>query len=161
MRFIFTIGLILLLNTVAFGEMRPYNTDNPSTGIEAFDYAENNMWVDIKFKNSQTTYRYPRSKYGDATIQMMIDLAKNGKGLNSYINTLPRKGYRRKQELPETIVCGPQGGYPKNEWWHFPIQTRGQARAALSYAHWAPNPEGIRQCVCEHFDFPSCKKYKQ
>lgn len=35
----------------------------------------------------------------------------------------------------------------------FPINTRKRARAALSYAHNAPNPEGIRAAV--HKKYPS------
>lgn len=140
----------------AFAELKPYGSKE--SGIESYDYDVELRWVDIKFRNSQTVYRYPRSKYGDAAMQMMIDLAKAGEGLNTFLNTLPREGYRRLQELPEIVVCGPEGGYPPDEWWHFPIKTRGQASAALAYAHWAPNPDGIRRCVCRHFDFPSCSK---
>lgn len=59
------------------------------------------------------------------------------------------------------IYCGSSGGYQPSEN-KFPINTRAKARAALSYAYWAPNPEGIRECVCLHYpDFPSCIKRKE
>jgi hypothetical protein len=56
----------------------------------------------------------------------------------------------------EIIYCGPAGGEGE---YKYPIDTRAKARAALSYAWWAKNPQGIKDCVCEHYpDFPSCKK---
>ena len=61
--------------------------------------------------------------------------------------------------ISETIYCGPAGGEPANK---YPIDTKARARAALSYAWWANNPQGIKDCVCEHYpDFPSCKKRKK
>lgn len=44
--------------------------------------------------------------------------------------------------------CGPSGGAPEGS---FPVNTRKRARAALSYARNAPNPEGIKKCVRKHF----------
>jgi len=40
--------------------------------------------------------------------------------------------------------CGPAGGAPSGS---YPVNTKKRARAALSYAHNAPNPSGIRKCV--------------
>ena len=40
--------------------------------------------------------------------------------------------------------AGPSGGAPKGS---FPINTRKRAKAALAYAHNAPNPSGIRAAV--------------
>lgn len=40
--------------------------------------------------------------------------------------------------------CGPSGGAPSGS---YPVNSKKRARAALSYAHNAPNPEGIRKCV--------------
>jgi hypothetical protein len=65
------------------------------------------------------------------------------------------------QKTDGPVYCGPAGGYPESAH-KFPIETRAKARAALSYAHWADNPDGIRKCVCEHYpDFPSCLHPKQ
>lgn len=40
--------------------------------------------------------------------------------------------------------CGPAGGAAPGS---YPINTKKRARAALAYAHNAPNPAGIRKCV--------------
>jgi|TARA_R110002020_G_scaffold135040_3_gene301647 hypothetical protein len=40
--------------------------------------------------------------------------------------------------------CGPAGGAPEGS---YPVNSEKRARAALSYAHNAPNPEGIKNCV--------------
>lgn len=52
--------------------------------------------------------------------------------------------------------CGPSGGAPKGT---FPVNTKKRAIAALAYARNAPNPSGIKACVCRHFsDLPACKQ---
>jgi len=57
-----------------------------------------------------------------------------------------------------STFCGPAGGAAAGS---YPVNTRARAIAALAYAHNAPNPEGIRKCVCRHFpDLPACKKRK-
>jgi len=40
--------------------------------------------------------------------------------------------------------CGPAGGAPEGS---YPVNSEKRARAALSYAHNAPDPEGIKRCV--------------
>jgi len=40
--------------------------------------------------------------------------------------------------------CGPAGGAPEGS---YPVNSEKRARAALSYAHNAPDPEGIKNCV--------------
>jgi len=52
--------------------------------------------------------------------------------------------------------CGKAGGADAKS---YPVNTKARAQAALKLAHNAPNPEGIRRCVCSHYpDLPSCKK---
>lgn len=51
--------------------------------------------------------------------------------------------------------AGPSGGAPKGS---FPINTRKRAKAALAYAHNAPNPAGIKAAV--HKKYPSLGKPK-
>jgi hypothetical protein len=52
--------------------------------------------------------------------------------------------------------CGPSGGAPKGS---YPVNTKKRAQAALAYARHAPNPAGIKKCVCRHWpDLPSCGK---
>jgi hypothetical protein len=52
--------------------------------------------------------------------------------------------------------AGPSGGAPKGS---FPINTRKRAKAALSYAHNAPNPSGIKAAV--HKKYPTLGKPKK
>jgi hypothetical protein len=40
--------------------------------------------------------------------------------------------------------CGPAGGAPEGS---YPVNSEKRARAALAYAHNAPDPEGIKRCV--------------
>lgn len=40
--------------------------------------------------------------------------------------------------------CGPSGGAPAGS---FPVNSRKRCRAALAYAHNAPNPAGVKACV--------------
>lgn len=40
--------------------------------------------------------------------------------------------------------CGPAGNAPKGS---YPVNSAKRCRAALSYAHNAPNPSGIKECV--------------
>ena len=51
--------------------------------------------------------------------------------------------------------AGPKGGAPKGS---FPINTKKRAKAALSYAHNAPNPSGIKAAVRKKY--PSLDKGK-
>jgi hypothetical protein len=51
--------------------------------------------------------------------------------------------------------AGKAGGTSK---YSFPINNIKHARSALSYAHYAPNPEGIRNAVYKRF--PQLKKRK-
>lgn len=40
--------------------------------------------------------------------------------------------------------CGPSGGAPAGS---YPVNSAKRCRAALAYAHNAPNPDGIKACV--------------
>ena len=53
--------------------------------------------------------------------------------------------------------CGPAGGAPAGS---YPVNTLKRAKAALSYARHAPNPDGIKDCVCKHWGdkLSSCGK---
>jgi len=53
--------------------------------------------------------------------------------------------------------CGPAGGAPAGS---YPVNTLKRAKAALSYARHAPNPDGIKDCVCKHWGdkLSSCSK---
>jgi uncharacterized protein YdaT len=52
--------------------------------------------------------------------------------------------------------CGPSGGAPRGT---YPVNTRARAIAAIAYARNAPNPSGIKACVCRHYpDLGACSK---
>lgn len=44
--------------------------------------------------------------------------------------------------------CGPAGNAPEGS---YPVNTKKRAKAALAYAHNAPNPKGIKACVKRKF----------
>ena len=50
-------------------------------------------------------------------------------------------------------MAGTAGGAPKGS---YPINTEKRAKAALAYAHNAPNPSGIKEKV--YSKYPSLKK---
>jgi len=53
--------------------------------------------------------------------------------------------------------AGASGGADK---YSYPINTRARAKAALSYAHNAPNPSGIRKAVARKYPGLGKKKAK-
>lgn len=53
------------------------------------------------------------------------------------------------KSIPQKEMAGTKGGAPKGS---FPINTRKHAKAALAYAHNAPNPVGIKAAV--HKKYP-------
>lgn len=55
--------------------------------------------------------------------------------------------------VSKKAFAGPAGGAPKGS---YPINTPKRARAALAYAHNAPNPAGIRKAV--HAKYPGIGK---
>lgn len=48
------------------------------------------------------------------------------------------------KHVSEQNFAGPEGGAPEGS---YPINTEERAKAALAYAHNAPNPEGIKRAV--------------
>lgn len=57
------------------------------------------------------------------------------------------------KDVEKKDFAGTAGGAPKGS---YPINTKKRAKAALAYAHNAPNPEGIRKKVYEKY--PSMRK---
>lgn len=49
-----------------------------------------------------------------------------------------------KEGLPKSAFCGKAAGRGEYD---YPVNTPGRAIAALSYARYAPNKEGLRKCV--------------
>lgn len=60
------------------------------------------------------------------------------------------------KSVSKSEFAGPKGGAPAGS---YPINTRKRAKAALAYAHNAPNPSGIRKAV--HKKYPSLGKTKK
>lgn len=48
------------------------------------------------------------------------------------------------KKVGSSEFCGPSGGAPEGS---YPVNSTKRCRAALAYAHNAPNPEGIKACV--------------
>ncbi len=61
----------------------------------------------------------------------------------------------RYKKVKKTDFAGPSGSAPRGS---YPINTKKRARAALAYAHNAPNPAGIKAAVRRKY--PSLKKGK-
>lgn len=59
------------------------------------------------------------------------------------------------KRVPPKDFAGTAGGAPKGS---YPINTEKRAKAALAYAHNAPNPEGIKKKV--YAKYPALKKGK-
>lgn len=60
---------------------------------------------------------------------------------------MSRKGCSNRGKysgVSSDLFCGPAGGSCEGT---YPVNTPGRAIAALSYARYAPNPEGIRTCA--------------
>lgn len=66
-----------------------------------------------------------------------------GQMLRMYDQVKDDKHYKG---VKESAFCGPAGGDKKGT---FPVNNQKRCRAALSYAHYAPNPEGLKKCVLE------------
>lgn len=60
------------------------------------------------------------------------------------------------KNVSKKAFCGPSGGAAAGS---YPVDTKKRARAALAYAHNAPNPSGIKACVKRKF--PSMGKPKK
>lgn len=73
-------------------------------------------------------------------------------------STSIRKGGSNEGKYKSGPFCGPSGGAPKGT---YPVNTRTRAIAAVAYARNAPNPSGIKACVCRHYpDLAACGKKK-
>lgn len=59
------------------------------------------------------------------------------------------------KSVPQSEMAGKSGGAPAGS---YPINTKKRAKAALSYAHNAPNPAGIKAKV--HAKYPDLGKNK-
>lgn len=82
-------------------------------------------------------------------------MAKIGKGISvkrgkeSQLRKKPGgSNVGKYKKVKKGNFCGPSGGAPSGS---YPVNTKKRARAALAYAHNAPNPSGIKKCVARHY----------
>lgn len=55
-----------------------------------------------------------------------------------------REGRGRYAGVSRGLFCGPSGRAPAGS---FPVNSEKRCRAALTYARYAPDPDGIRRCA--------------
>ncbi|MDB5003016.1 MAG: hypothetical protein JWQ34_1241 [Mucilaginibacter sp.] len=73
--------------------MRQYKTDNPDTGVIAYETGKDS--INIQFRDG-SVYVYTNKSAGIAAISEMKILAKKGEGLTTYINQHVRDHYQSK-----------------------------------------------------------------
>lgn len=73
--------------------MNYYKNLSGRSGISGYDIGEDK--ITVYFKNG-SVYIYTNSSAGSKNVSQMKILAKNGNGLNSFINTTVRELYEKK-----------------------------------------------------------------
>ena len=71
--------------------MQIYLDINHDSNVEAFEIGPD--YIDVKFHGTAKIYRYSYRSAGRDNVERMKRLARNGDGLNSFINTNVRYGY--------------------------------------------------------------------
>lgn len=64
--------------------MTIYKNINGDSNVLAYEIG--NDYIDVQFKGTAKTYKYSYQSTGKANVETMKKLAKNGDGLNSFIN---------------------------------------------------------------------------
>lgn len=89
----------------------------------------------------------------------MVKISKNKSVKKSVESKLQEKpggsNVGKYKNVPQKEMAGKAGGAPPGS---YPINTLKRAKAALAYAHNAPNPEGIKAAV--HKKYPELGKKK-
>ena len=73
--------------------MEPYRDWDQDSGVRAFEVSDGQ--IDVQFR-SGAIYRYTSASAGPENLNRMVDLARAGEGLNSFINRVVRKRYAAK-----------------------------------------------------------------
>lgn len=73
--------------------MEPYTNLSRQSGVSAFQIGTDNLQVQFK---DGSTYVYDYSSAGSKNVEQMKTLARNGRGLNSFINKYVKDRYSRK-----------------------------------------------------------------
>ena len=71
--------------------MVSYNNRNGNSGILSYEIGQD--YIKIKFRRTLKIYVYSYKRAGEFHIERMKNLARDGVGLNSYINTYVRNLY--------------------------------------------------------------------
>lgn len=74
--------------------MKPYQNLGGDSGVVAYETGAD--WIEVQFKDG-SEYRYTYASAGASNIEHMKMLARQGKGLNSFINTTVRTQYESKR----------------------------------------------------------------
>ncbi|MDA3885887.1 MAG: hypothetical protein PF638_09875 [Candidatus Delongbacteria bacterium] len=71
--------------------MESYANANGESNVESYSIGED--YIDVKFVGTGKIYRYSYRKAGQYHVDNMKKLARNGSGLNGYINTNVKFSY--------------------------------------------------------------------
>ncbi|MCD9521553.1 hypothetical protein GLP21_10380 [Photobacterium carnosum] len=75
--------------------MTPYMNRNDNSNIEAYEIDGDS--ITVKFMSGRWQYYlYTSQKPGPIVVEKMQDLAREGRGLNSYISRVVRTNFERK-----------------------------------------------------------------
>ena len=74
--------------------MIPYEDIDNDSNVAAYEIGAG--MIRVQFKDG-SIYRYTNSSAGAENIRQMIQLARSGDGLNSFINKYVRDGYEAKE----------------------------------------------------------------
>ncbi len=74
--------------------MEPYKNLGGNSGIEAYEIGPD--FIRVQFSDN-SVYCYTYEKPGPENVEHMKQLAVDGRGLNSFINTTVRYDYARKE----------------------------------------------------------------
>ena len=70
-----------------------YKNSNGNSNVESYEIGNENIYV--WFKGSKKVYRYSYKSAGKDNVEEMINLAKSGSGLNSFINRAVKYLYEK------------------------------------------------------------------
>lgn len=73
--------------------MERYGNTNGDSGVAAFEIGNSYIWVEF---STGSIYEYTYSSAGKDNIEIMINLARAGSGLNGFINSNVKYKYSRK-----------------------------------------------------------------
>ncbi|MCT2563621.1 hypothetical protein [Chryseobacterium herbae] len=73
--------------------MERYSNNNGDSGVSGYSIGSD--YIEVEFSTG-SIYEYTYSSAGKANIEMMIDLARSGSGLNGFINRYVKNKYSRK-----------------------------------------------------------------